>query len=57
MIPVGVVIAFFLAIALETTFLLVTDRRAIARERTYWAELRADAEAGYGRVFDWERDA
>lgn len=54
MIPVGVVIAFALGIALETTFLWWNDRRAIRREAEWWEELRAQALDGYGRVFDWE---
>lgn len=57
MIAPAVLVAFFLGLIAETIFVIVTDRRAIAKEQAYWAELSADAADGYGRVFDWERDA
>lgn len=56
MIPYGVVVAFFAGLVAETAFLVVTDRRAIRSERQFWAELRADAELNYGRVFDWAQE-
>ena len=48
--------AFLLGLVLEATVLYWADRRAIQRERAYWDQLSAEALAGYGRVFDWERD-
>lgn len=56
MIIPAVFAAFLFGLVLEATVLYWVDRRAIQRERAYWDALSADALAGYGRVFDWERD-
>lgn len=56
MIAPAVLVAFFLGLIAETIFVIVTDRRAIAREQAWWDELRADALHGYGRLFDWEQE-
>lgn len=51
-------IVFLLALALgvlvEAGMLWWLDSRAARREAAFWEELKADAQAGYGRVFDWE---
>lgn len=53
MIP-AIVSAFLLGLAAELVFVVMADRRAVRREAEWWAELRAQALDGYGRVFDWE---
>lgn len=57
MIPPAVVAAFFIGLLSAGTFVFVADRRAIQREAKYWADLKADAENGYARLFDWETEA
>lgn len=49
-----VFLALAAAVLIEATMLWWLDRRATRREAAFWEELRADALAGYGRVFDWE---
>lgn len=51
-----VLAAFFASLVVETIVVVILDRRALAREAAWWAELRADALNDYGRVFDWETD-
>lgn len=54
MITAGVFIAFVIGLIVETAFIWWSDQRALAREAAWWEELRAQAVADYGRVFDWE---
>lgn len=56
MIAPVVLVAFMTGLILEAAVIFVLDRRAIRREAAWWEQLRADALAGYGRVFDWEHD-
>lgn len=54
MIPTGVVIAFFLGLAIEGGYLIWTDLKNRTREARFWEDLRRQVLDDAGPdVFDW----